>query len=37
MRDKAFAAFAHAAALDPGFRPATEGMRRTTGPVQRAT
>jgi tetratricopeptide (TPR) repeat protein len=37
IRDKAFAAFAHASSLNPSYRPAQEGMRRTSGPVQRTT
>ena len=28
---KAFAAFAHAASLNPNYRPAKDGMRRTQG------
>jgi len=34
---QAFAAFAHASSLNPSYRPAQEGMRRTSGPVQRTT
>jgi Tfp pilus assembly protein PilF len=30
-REKAFAAFARAANLNPSYQPAREGMRRTTG------
>ena len=30
-RQKAFAAFARAASLNPSYQPAKDGMRRTTG------